>query len=314
MAYRLNSGEAAPAGIRRIAVEELESAARGLRDPGADRDEAIHEARKTIKKVRALIRLARADLGAVGRAENRRLRSAARKISALRDAGAMLEFVDSLVGQASRHAGAPQARKPAPRNAALDPRVIEGIRRGLRARKQETDAQSLITQVAAVLEKAAKQAPSWPLEANGFQNLSPGLRRIYRDGRRAMARAATDPADANFHEWRKRAKDHWYHVRLLAGVLKKIEPRAQALETLSELLGDHQNLVVLRAQILADRRSYGRKADVDAFLKLLDERQAALRQAALASGRRLYRQKPRKFVQGIESLWPAGRTRAAGRG
>jgi CHAD domain-containing protein len=306
MAYRLNSGESAPAGIRRIAIEELDSAARLLRD-GANRDEAIHEARKSIKKVRALLRLVRADLGAVGKAENRRLRSAARKISALRDAGAMLEFVDSLVKQA------PQDGKSAQPNPALDPRVIEGVRKGLRARKPDTDSERVIGQVAAVLEKAAKRAPSWPLEADGFQRLSPGLKRTYRDGRRAMARAAKDPTDANYHEWRKRAKDHWYHVRLLAGILgKEIEPRARALEDLSELLGDHQNLVVLRAQILAAPRSYGRSADVNAFLKLLDERQAGLRQGALASGRGLYGPKPRKWIQDMESLWPAGRKVAAG--
>ena len=57
MSYRLEDG------IRRIVAEELDDAIAGLR-AGDDRDTAIHEARKSLKKARSALRLARTDLPA----------------------------------------------------------------------------------------------------------------------------------------------------------------------------------------------------------------------------------------------------------
>ena len=74
MAYHLKTGERVPDGIRRTAREELESAANQLEGrAGATRDEAIHEARKSIKKVRGVLRLMRPELGETYGAESARL-------------------------------------------------------------------------------------------------------------------------------------------------------------------------------------------------------------------------------------------------
>ncbi|HVW83258.1 MAG TPA: CHAD domain-containing protein, partial [Bryobacteraceae bacterium] len=71
MAYRLKEDESVPQGLRRIAREEIDSAVQELRgkDPGK-RDEAIHEARKSIKKLRGLIRILMPGLGPEGKREN----------------------------------------------------------------------------------------------------------------------------------------------------------------------------------------------------------------------------------------------------
>ena len=61
-----------------------------------DRDEAIHEARKSIKKVRALLRLVSAELGGTYPRENARLRDIARRLSEFRDAFAIIETFDDL--------------------------------------------------------------------------------------------------------------------------------------------------------------------------------------------------------------------------
>ena len=60
MAYHLESGETVPEGIRRVIREEIESAAGQLAGKGdPNRDEAIHEARKSVKKIRGALRLVR---------------------------------------------------------------------------------------------------------------------------------------------------------------------------------------------------------------------------------------------------------------
>ena len=63
MAYRLIRGEGVPAGVRRIAREQLQAAVAHLRSRTGSRDEQIHEARKCMKRLRALARLVRTELG-----------------------------------------------------------------------------------------------------------------------------------------------------------------------------------------------------------------------------------------------------------
>ena len=97
MAYRLQPGESVREGLRRIAREELSSAAAGLRQATArTRDDAIHEARKSVKKVRAILRLMRGELGDTYAIENRRLRDVARRLSVYRDGTVMIETLDQL--------------------------------------------------------------------------------------------------------------------------------------------------------------------------------------------------------------------------
>ena len=75
MAYKFKAGESVPESIRRIVTEELESAADELDGAaGAKREEAIHEARKSVKKSRAILRLLRPELGATAKSENKALR------------------------------------------------------------------------------------------------------------------------------------------------------------------------------------------------------------------------------------------------
>ena len=81
--------------LRRVAREEAQHAIAHLTS-SEDRHEAIHEARKSVKKVRALLRLLEPQLGNVARNANRRLRDLGRTMSVLRDSAAMVETFDQL--------------------------------------------------------------------------------------------------------------------------------------------------------------------------------------------------------------------------
>src|ERR1700730_254363 len=106
MAYQLSSEESVPEGLRRMFREEFKSAVDQLKTKnGAKRDEAIHEARKSIKKIRGVLRLVQPELGGVFRFENRRLRDAGRKLSAFRDAGSVIEVFDNLKRKYSQELG-----------------------------------------------------------------------------------------------------------------------------------------------------------------------------------------------------------------
>jgi hypothetical protein len=83
--YRLQPGEGTSEGVRRIA-----------RDIG----KAVHEARKAFKRLRALLRLARDELGdEVYQRENTVFRDAGRELSGVRDAAVLVETFDDVVAR-----------------------------------------------------------------------------------------------------------------------------------------------------------------------------------------------------------------------
>lgn len=104
MPYRLGDGEGADHAIRRCAGEQLDRAIAELSD-GVKTDpvDAVHAARKALKKERSLLRLARGSLSSsVRRRENAALRDAGRRLSAARDADVLVQAIEDL---AERYAG-----------------------------------------------------------------------------------------------------------------------------------------------------------------------------------------------------------------
>ncbi len=292
MAYHLKSGHHVPDEIKRIAREELESAAANLRgEGGVDPATAVHEARKSIKKVRAVLRLVRDELGTTFRRENTRLRNAGLLLSGTRDAVVMIQTFDSVVEKY---------------RAELGRRKLPGIRRELVRRKQEAEkrSSSMVERAAVSLRAAANRVKSWPLEEDGFEALEPGLERNFRRGRTALATAQKRPEAENFHELRKRVKCHWYHVRLLellwTEVMQAYECSLKELET---WLGDDHNAAVLLEKI--SRRFPAKKTEIDVMSGLIQQYQQELRKNALSLAERVYAEKPSRFGTRMQHLWEA---------
>ena len=104
MAFRFDADETVSAAFRRTAHEQLLAAETALRhDAESDPVAAVHEARKSVKKERALLRLMRGSVRRSDRrAENAALRDAAQRLSGARDAEVMVQTLDDL---AERYAG-----------------------------------------------------------------------------------------------------------------------------------------------------------------------------------------------------------------
>ena len=294
MAYHLKAGEPVPEGIKRAAREELEFAAGQLDgSAGAARDEAVHEGRKSIKKVRGLLRLARPELGRVYRRESERLGEIGRTLSEFRDAGAIIGTFDALRGKYRDELGR---------------RRLASIRHGLVRREEEAEQEANIDRVlqrmASSLAGVGQRVKSWPLKAAGFRAIAPGLEETYRRGEKAMARARKHPSPENFHAWRKSVKDLWYHVRLLENLWTEVMlAYEKSLKDMETWLGEDHNLAVLRDKIAAERDFYGKEKDVEFVLEKIGKYQHELRANALSLGERVYQDKPRHFVQHMRHLW-----------
>jgi CHAD domain-containing protein len=294
VAYRFQRNEPIAEEIKRLAREQLQGAIDSL-SRLTKRDEGIHDARKRVKKTRALVRLVRAELGDLYAEENTRLRDAGRGLSEFRDAAVVIETFDGVRGKFHDEL----AKHP-----------LDGIRRGLRLRKSRGERRANVRQavqdISATLSACERQVAKWTLNSSGFAAIGPGLEQTFRRGRKAMATAHKHPAPENFHEWRKRVKDHWYHVRLLedlwADVMGGYE---KSLKQLEDWLGMDHNLAVLREKVTAEPEFYGPTQEIEGLVKLIGKYEEELRANTLEMGSRIYLDDPREFTKRIERLWNA---------
>jgi CHAD domain-containing protein len=300
MPYRLSEAESTREGLRRCAREELESAINDLTERlGEDPVEAVHEARKSLKKERSLLRLARGSLpGSERRRENTALCDAGRRLSLARDADVKIQALEKL---AERYAG------QFPRTS------VDAIRAQLERDRQvarlQLTASGVPAAVADDLRAVLSRVDRWGLRTGGWKAIEPGLRRAYRDGRKANVRARKKPTVTNLHDWRKRAKDLWYHLRLLEQTAPHtVRAHAEDAHVLTELLGDDHDLAVLRESLVTGSAEV--PADTAPVVAAIDHRRETLQEEAFFMGQRIYAESPKAFTRRIGAYWKGWRAQS----
>jgi hypothetical protein len=325
--FALLPGELPVHGLRRVALGQLDLAIELLGgDGGAPNEKAVHETRKALKRLRALMRMLRSELGEEAFArENAALRDAARRLAGARDAEVLVGTLDGLL---ERH-----PRRLARRGA------IARLRRALVAERDLAQEQVLgdaatRAQVLEDLRAIRRRVAGWHLSGPvGIEALEPGLQRIYRQGRGRYRRAAAGKGDRGraMHEWRKRVKDLRYAAEMLerrdpargrglsgrgskrrrkAAKRERAEPLrrlARRADRLGEALGEEHDLAVLAARIRDPGAGGKPKAQVKAArlgrrnrkaaLKLIARRRRKLRARTLREGARLYGPRPKRFAR-----------------
>lgn len=284
--YRLYRQETPVQGLGRVARGQLDSAIELLaRREGDDPVESIHEARKSLKRLRALLRVSRNLIGdETYRRENTILRDVGRELSGARDAQVLVETLDGLVS----HFGDELGDGPFFR-----------FRRALLAEAEAASEAkqdgAAVSGPAARLTAVRTRVTAWGLPQDGGpEALAGGSERIYRRGRRALSAAAEHSDGEHMHELRKRAKDLWHTTQLLREVgpkpLRKMRRRAHRL---SDLLGDDHDLLVLKQRAACSPGLF-EPEEHEVLDALIDRRRSALQKRALACANRVYSRKPRK--------------------
>ena len=298
MAYRFKRSQTVPQNVKRIAREEIGSAIEYLRGKGRlNGDDSIHEVRKNIKKARALLRLVRPEMGDLYAKQNVQLRDAGRKLSDLRDAGALIGVLDTL-RKGSRS-------KPAEQELASVRRLLNRQKRKL---EEEARTRKTVPAVRGEMVQAHKSIRRWPLDSDGFSAIEAGLTRTFRDGRKALAQARKSGSREDFHEWRKRVKDLWYQVRLLKKLWGDVmEGYERSLKELEDALGEDLNLAILEERVHSMSPGNGAGRNAASVTKAIDSSREELRKRALEVGQRVYAAKPREFTRQIRRLWKVWR-------
>ena len=144
----------------------------------------MHDARKGFKRLRATVRLARGALGEeTYRRENVAFRDAGRCLAGVRDASVLIETLDALEKASGDDL-------PTDATTKLRAQLKDERKQALESLKADD---TLIAAVVDEIDSARTRTAAWTFDVDGFEAVAPGLRRIYRRGRKAMRRAQKDP-------------------------------------------------------------------------------------------------------------------------
>lgn len=282
--------------IRKLAGKSIHSIIRSLKGIPDNPGEAIHDVRKRVKKLRALLRLVGDGPGnSFCKRETRTLRDASRILAEFRDSTVRMELVAAL-RRNHEHRPCMEVLRMA------DKRVTALHRKTHSEGTLEEAAQKALK----ILKGLKKRIRKWRLEDKGdeFQLLKEGLRDSYGAAREQFARCLIHPTAENFHEWRKACK----YLRHQLGFLKKvspgtIEPLLVALHELSGKLGQDHDQVLL-AEILEPLAA--RNVSLEGLVALhadLERNHRTLMDGCLSAGGTIFAASAEEFVESIIATW-----------
>ncbi len=345
-AHRVGVEQSWSSSLKQTTGDVLESArdelgAEGPRDPIV----VVHEVRKAMKRLRALVKLAEGALSPK-RLQwlDHKFRKVARRLAAQRDRDMLPDCLATLLKDLrSRDHDLDE-----PTSLPLDEATIRPIVRALNARQSPadpTDADAQARRNARLIQRLdalAGQVAQWRFRSDSWATLSRGLGSIYRRARQTGRVLESTPADDFWHAWRKRVKDHLYVTQWLQPIRPKtLQNQADGLAELASVLGREHDLIVLDQWLVEARevdaetlRSWTlpepdatptddeptRPTDqqlhddwiraIEALRPAIATRRAELQADALQRGRVLYGEKTGFYLQRMHAYWRAWKSEA----
>ena len=305
MNWSAASSEEARSELSRVISAQLARACEAL-ELGKDLASTVHEARRAIKRARALLRLA--DPWPTNSPTDATLRDASRALAVVRDADVVVLTAKDI-----------RDGSPSSQPSLVPLHLLESLEEERRRRFAESGsadgplhaATELLRSV--VLEVRDARAPeamagpertgSGSMEetgSGGITLLRLGLGASYAAVRAQSGPAAGEgPVDEQSHKLRKRVKDLRYQLEFLDTGQPKLGRLVRDLHHLTDLLGDRNDLAMLsRYTASADVLCQPERAALTAHV---EGRKQALRSQAVEVSARLFEEEPDSFVRRIEA-------------
>jgi CHAD domain-containing protein len=297
MSFELHQRKHIEDELTKIVRQQLRDAAHALTtSAGSQFRSAVHESRKSVKKVRAVAAFLKQADARLPRRDRRRLKSAARALSRVRDSTAIIDTFD-------------RVRRRYPKQ--LPEHTYEILRRDLVAARDRSEARAQraggVAGAAERLEKTRKSAKQWASPSIEWPDVIAIVTASYRRSRNAMKRARVTGQSATLHRWRKEVKTLWYQLRLVKPLTTGVAPLIAELNRLETELGDDHNLVVLGATLRGCRDLRSMRAEMRQIDRLAARMRQPLRWRAFTLGRRLHVRKPEAFARWLRASFKQAR-------
>ena len=297
MPFRIDPNKPFDDEIRRAGLELIEEAIISLRDQPSGRHEAVHDARKRFKRLRALYRLVARAAPDFSKEENARFRDIARSLAFAREATALVETVEYLETFAA---------------STTQGKALRSITTVLRKRRDhaiehEAGLDEAIAAAIAGCEEARKRlkAVSLPDELKDVTRLvKTGWAKQRKRARKALADCHEQADVEHFHELRKAGQAYWMHL----GLLRRLWPsamRAKRADTkrLVDILGHEHDLSVLAAFADREPERFGNGERLALLLDAIIQRQQVLRGDGLELANEVFSESARTESRIVGLLW-----------
>lgn len=251
--------------LRDYAASELDRAIELLGWRGGRVHEGVHQSRKSLRRTRAVLALGQRVLGPGSDLIDREVRRVNRRLSAMRDAQALVETLDRLFAKSKTPETTPVLRRA--RRTAAQARV-ECARRELADDPGLANKRMLLRTLRAALSALVWDALT---ETRVRDALDSGLVRV--DTADAQARATG--RDADWHRWRRRVRRLSQQHRALGDVID-LGMAKKHVKSLAVDLGEAQDYALLREH--CGRRSIFTEPDRRVLRELADAGTQRLRE------------------------------------
>ena len=284
MAYQLEKGEPLLKGIYRIGKEEQKATLAAL-STIEDPHKGIHQARKHLKKLRALIRLIRDQLGRNSYKDgNIYYRDIGRHLAALRDITSLIEISIQLQEQYAQIIG----------HEGFEHLLQLLTQERKRIQKEKPQKQLFKKEVQLIKkDKTRFTKPSKPVYS--IENALKSLTRVYKRGVRGFQKAQILPEAEGMHDWRKRVKYLWHHFQLIEQAWPALMIcYIEILKNLADELGDYHDLALLqeKTQLLKKNLPEG---FAKKLWKIAEKEKKNKLSEALNLGQLIYAERPKAF-------------------
>jgi CHAD domain-containing protein len=297
VAYRLKASKPFDQQFRAVGKDQLAKAIHDLEEQPEGPHEAIHDARKRFKRVRALYRLVRFSDPDFRERENARIRDIAQSLSVVRDATALVETVDYLLGFA---------------NAPEEKAALEGACEVLRERRDDIAAHEhdLPQKIKAAIDAcheamgALEDFHHRDTPARTAKQLGKAWKKQLQKALAALEACETDAHAETYHDLRKSGQAYWMHLSLLRDVWPSAMMAKQAqAKALVDLLGHEHDLSVLTQLVNDQPDLFGTSENLALLLGAIIARQQSLRGEAVELAHQVFADRPQVEAGLIADLW-----------
>jgi len=261
-------------------------------------DTSVHEIRKSFKRIRAILRLIRWDIGEdLYHSENRKFRDLSRSLSSLRDYHVII--CDLAERFESEELLIPESRFIQFINHLNDQKELEY--------QHLVDIKAMKT-IQHTLKQSYQDVQGYDLSRLGPHTIEKGVKHIYQNCLNHIEKAQHDLTDASLHNLRKCTKYLLYQMQLVEEVWPDyFNNYSKALKEATDLLGDDHNLVEEITIINSMPESLLPQTDKQRLTDALNKERQQLHEETWQLMGKIFTEDPNSFIKRVNSYWLLGR-------
>ncbi len=248
--------------------------------------ENIHQTRLCFKRMRAFLRIGRHGTGEnTYRILNSFYRDQSRMLSEARDLTALIGLLPDFI----------ETRKSKTAEQYLRHLKLT-LERSRKRKLEDLTGRAVTSEVIRSILLIDAKINDWNFNDDLKKVVCEGTQSVYKKGRQLFVAAGNNCDNHIMHEWRKQVKYFWYQIHVLAPLWPGLMfALAREIQTLSQWLGKHHDLVLFENTLLSFEMTKNNKPIIQNLIHGIGLRKARLEKQSLKLGVKIYAESSRAF-------------------